>query len=178
MGVSTKPAESATDALIDIQSDRAKPLSLGKRLRELLLHVPPEHLVGLGRISVVDRFSERGHADALGIYRRAFQRDRAVIELSAPNIFKDTPRLITLFPAWVRFNLAMVLYHEIGHHYEARLMHGVSKRDRENVADRYRAKMLAKSLLHWRWLVRIIYPIVMPILRLQVRRLEGQEKRR
>jgi len=59
-------------------------------------------------------------------------------------------RLFESFPAGVRFNLAKVLYHEIGHHYEARLMHGVSKRDRENVADRYRTKMLAKSLLHWR----------------------------
>ena len=161
---------------IDIHSDRAVSLGLEKHLRELLKHVPPEHLIGLERITVIDSMS-RKNRNARGTYQPAYDNRRATIQISVDNIFGGLPRWLLFVPAVVQFTLAQTLFHEIGHHHEARLLHGTSKADRERAAERYKSKMVVWAFRRWRPFTVFFAPIIRPALwvgRWALRRVEPE----
>jgi hypothetical protein len=136
---------------------------LEKHLRVLLNHVPPDHLIGLERITVVDRMNRRTR-DARGYYQRAYDNHGALIVLSV-SMFDGMPGLLRFLPVAVQFHLAMTLYHEIGHHHATRHSHGVSKTEQEDAAERYKDKMMVWAFRRWRPLVSFFAPILRPTLR-------------
>jgi hypothetical protein len=153
-----------TSVSIEIHSDKARELRLEKHLRALLKHVPPEHLIGLQLITVVDEMNRRSK-NALGFYRQAVDNQGATIVLSVVNIFGGLPRPFLFFPAVVQFHLATTLYHEIGHHHATRHSHGVSRTEQEGAAERYQKKMMVWAFRRWRPFVVAFAPILRPTLR-------------
>jgi hypothetical protein len=57
--------------------------------------------------------------------------------------------MLRYFPVHGKVYLAVVLYHEIGHHYR-RFTHGISAKDNEKFADEYRDKIFLKDFYYLR----------------------------
>lgn len=111
-------------------------------------------------IVLVDEATDGRHPKAAGLYLPASGQRRATIELALNAIYGDTPRALFFLPFVPAFMLASVLYHEIGHHYQQRLTHGVGHKDREVFADRYKKEMLKKSFFWWRIALLPLKPVV------------------
>ena len=110
----------------------------------MLKHVPNRDLVHLSHILVTD-LPERKWSrlkGALGAYFRKWNKQPARIEIYLKNIFGNSSLdyIKYCFPI-AEFELAHVLYHEIGHHVEKTRSHGINKKTKELHADRYAEKL-------------------------------------
>ncbi|MCC6488041.1 MAG: hypothetical protein IT364_11130 [Candidatus Hydrogenedentes bacterium] len=143
---------------------------------DLLKCVPKRYLAGLDRVVLTDaagqprrerRRKTRSRKrrvpliEARGFYQRAWRGNRAFIQLYVDRIFHKAENRRTPYerltapmlwpiirPAFIRVNLAFVLYHEIGHHIHAEQR--PEYRERENVANTYRRRLVMRLLL-LRW---------------------------
>jgi len=153
----------------DLSSKKPVPFDCVEVVNGLLRHVPPEHLVGLGEIALVDVLSKEAREGIRGAYLAATREGAARIEISVPGIYARAPRFL-FRSCFLRYlYLADVLYHEIGHHYVKRLRHGIDRKRGEVEAERYKKAMLRKAFPVWR---RVLAPIG-PLVRWLLRRAEG-----
>lgn len=162
--------------VIERYQDFSLPFDAARLVRDLLRCVPKKDLAGLQSIVLTNeaaqsREDRRRHtharhkkyrlADCRGFYQHARREEEAYIQLHMDQIFKrkegpakNTPtfrwrlagRLIN--PFLRRARIAMVLFHEIGHHVQE-----TKQRERgepETLADRYMWKRF-KALLWRRW---------------------------
>ncbi len=136
-------------------------LNIEKNLKRYLKTVPDEHLVGLERITVIDRIEDKKNKEAGGLYRERCLLQSATIEIALDTVYKGMPKFLYYVPFISKFILAGVLYHEIGHHYQKRLSHGIRKSEQEKFAREYEIKMLKRAF--WWWLILLLpfKPLVM-----------------
>lgn len=135
------------------------PLNIEKLVINLVKKVPPEHLIGLDTISLVDKASHKENKLAGGLYWEKDGKDPSWIEIAIGEIFRGMPRLFFFLPFIPKFMLANVLFHEIGHHFQ-QFTHGVSKRQREAFADAYKKNMLKRTFWGWRFLLSPLRPFI------------------
>jgi hypothetical protein len=123
-----------------------------RMIRDLLVHVPPEHLGGISGITVSgDRPLDDGD-DVLGQYYEKYESDPAVIVLYLETMRREVPRPLLPFPITWRILLAQTLFHEIGHHYQ-RFSHGIAKQRQEEHAEAYGMRLTRKAFPGWMRLV-------------------------
>ncbi len=119
-------------------------------IKKILNPVPGKDLLQLSHISITDVPSQKDsrRTGALGVYKRKWKNYQACIEISLKNIFpgsnKNTFNKLLLLK---ELGLARVLYHEIGHHVEKTLSHGIKKTQREKFAEDYMTKLFKLFLL-------------------------------
>ena len=119
-------------------------------IKKILNPVPGKDLLQLSHISITDIPSEKSsrRTGALGTYKRKWKNRQACIEICLKNIYpgssKETFHQLLLLK---ELGLARVLYHEIGHHVEKTLSHGIKKKQRERFAEDYMAKLFKLFLL-------------------------------
>jgi len=136
------------------------PFNIESAVRTLLLEVPPQHLLGLDAIIIVDRVRDKKNRQAGGIYRPKERRHQpAVIEIAVSAIYGGMPRIFFFLPFIAKFMLANVLFHEIGHHYQ-RFTHGVTKAAREDFAEMYKRQKLGKAFFWWQLLLSPLTPLI------------------
>ena len=125
------------------------PLNFERIVVELLKVVPNEHLLGLGSISIIDKFTLKKDKGAWGIYRPKYGLGKARIEIAVEYLynFKKT-YMLRYFPVPGKVYLAGVLFHEIGHHYK-NFTHGVSEKDDEKFAEQYANEMFLKAFYYF-----------------------------
>jgi hypothetical protein len=114
------------------------PVDLAEEARVLLRRLPPEHLIGISRITVSGTrpLDEVAGADVLGQYFEAYDGEPAFIMIYPEEMSREVPLLLRPFAVVWRVLLAETLYHEIGHHYQ-RFTHGIRKPAQENHAETY-----------------------------------------
>ena len=117
---------------------RRYPIDFPSAVRELLRRLPPEHLVGISRITIsggppLDE--DRGN-EVLGQYFEAYDGEPAFILLYPEEMAKEVPFFLRPFPLVWRVLLAETLFHEVGHHYQ-RFTHGIRKPAQEGHAEGY-----------------------------------------
>lgn len=139
---------------IEVQLQKQIGLNVENILTKYLQMIPQEHLIGLERIIVVDRIGGKKNNETGGIYREKNQNTPATIEIALQNVYKEMPKVLYRMPFIPKFMLVNVLYHELGHHYQKRLSHGVRKFEQETFADQYSTKMLKKAF--WWWLILLL----------------------
>jgi len=127
------------------------PLSVESLIQELLRKVPQEHIVGLDTIVLVDQVThkESRRGGVRGLYWQKRAQRSATIELAPGLIYCGMPRIFFYLPFVAKIALANVLYHEIGHHYQQRLAHGVTKGGSQNFAEKYKKQMFRKVFFWW-----------------------------
>lgn len=145
-------------------------------LKRYLKIVPDEHLVGLECITVIDRIADKKNKEVGGLYRERYRLQSATIEIALDTVYKGMPKFLYYVPFISKFILAGVLYHEIGHHYQKRLSHGIRKSEQESFAREYEIKMLKRAF--WWWLILLLpfKPLVM-FLRKRVKTSQERTKR-
>lgn len=117
-------------------------------VRDLLRHVPPEHLAGIAGITVSgDRPLDDGD-DVLGQYYEKYEQDPAVIVLYLETMRHEVPRWLQPFPITWRLLIAQTLFHEIGHHYQ-RFSHGIAKQRQEEHAEAYGLRLTRRAFPGW-----------------------------
>ena len=131
-----------------------------RKINKLLRIIPQEHMVGLEKIILVDEITDKREADIGGIYTKNNINHLGIIKLSMNVIFKGMPKILFFFPFIPDFSLADVLYHEIGHHYQKSLTHGIKKKSQEPFAEKYKKDMLKKSFWGWRFFLKPLAPFV------------------
>jgi hypothetical protein len=94
-----------------------------------------------------------------GLYWHKKGRELARIEIALSAIYKGVPKIIFFFPFVAKFMLANVLFHEIGHHYQ-QYVHGITKKDEEYFAEKYKKQMLKQTFSSWRFLLLPLSPLV------------------
>ena len=125
------------------------PLNFERIVVELLKVVPNEHLLGLGSISIIDKFTLKKDKGTLGKYWQKYGLEKARIEIAVEYLYNlKKPYMLRYFPVPGKIYLSAVLYHEIGHHY-VHFTHGVSEKDDEKFADQYRDKMFRKAFYYF-----------------------------
>lgn len=144
---------------IEKRYDAQIPVDIEKMVRNLISKVPKEHLVGLGKIVILDNVTHKRDRYSGAIYWPKTARDPAEIEIAVSVIFRGMPRVVYYFPFISKFMLADALYHEIGHHRQY-FTHGVSKKEQEICADNYKRQILNK--VFWGWLF-LLLPLVLLI---------------
>lgn len=122
---------------------------LARRVKTLIRIVPKEHLMGLDQIVLVDVISSKKSKNMGGLYRKKQDREPCSIELSVDSIYRGMPKLLHAVPFAASFVLASTLYHEIGHHYQTRLTHGIGRRESEDFAEKYSKEMMKKRFRWW-----------------------------
>ena len=126
------------------------PLNFERIVVGLLKVVPNEHLLGLGSISIIDKFTVKKDKGAWGIYRQKYGLEKARIEIAVEYLYNfKKPYMLRYFPVPGKVYLAGVLYHEIGHHY-VHFTHGISEKDEEKFADQYAKEMCLKAFCYVR----------------------------
>lgn len=132
-----------------------------KKITRLLEFIPPEHLVGLDRIVILDeaRSADKKKKPVRGQYVPKKGREPAYIEIAIRNVFKGMPKVFFILPFMTNFMFANVLYHEIGHHY-ARLTHGITTQKQEMFANKYKATLLIKAFKFWGILLLPFRPLI------------------
>jgi hypothetical protein len=130
-------------------------LDIEKLLGSYLKQIPVGHLVGLERIVVVDEIAHIKNTKARGLYHKKDHHEPATIEIALDSVYKGMPKIIYYIPFIPKFLLANTLYHEIGHHYQTRLTHGIRKTEQEAFAETYTKKMLKTTF--WWWLI-LLFP--------------------
>ena len=131
--------------------------NIQKAVTKLLRIVPKEHLMGIDKIVIAGQMKKR---EVSGTYRKGGGSEATVIEISFKSVYKKMPKFLFRFPFIPKFMLADALYHEIGHHFERNLSHGIKKREREKYADDYGKKMLKKAFFGWLILLYPLKPLV------------------
>ena len=138
-------------------------LDLAPTIEMLLCYVPAENLVGLKYIELTNsdctRHMRRGKTwsrgkkvrlvDCLGFYYGDH------ITILADNMIRWIPSSAHRWSLMKGFTVAWVLYHEIGHHIH--LAQRPEYREKEDVADHYRDKLLRKYMrTRYRYTWRLI----------------------
>ena len=134
--------------------------NIEKKIMNLVKAVPQSHLIGLEKIIIVKSFHVKKLKDVAAIYNRRSDYIPANIEISFESVFLGMHRIFLLFPFVVKFTLASVLYHKIGHHYHHSFQHGVKKKKSEVFADNYKKEMLKKVFWWWAIILRPVAPII------------------
>jgi hypothetical protein len=136
------------------------PIDISCMVQNLLKKIPHEHLIGLGAIILMDELTnnKRSHG-AAGLYWRKNGREEARIEIALSAIYKGMPKTFFYFPFVAKFMLASVLFHELGHHYQQHV-HGITKKDEESFAEKYKKQMLKQAFSSWRFLLLPFSPLV------------------
>ena len=135
------------------------PLDVEALVRKLLHKIPSDHLLGLGSIILVDQVTHKRDQKSGGLYWQRKGNELAKIEIGIATIYKGMPRFIFFLPFITKFMLANVLYHEIGHHSQY-LTHGITKKEGENFAEKFKKEMLKKTFFLWRLFLLPISPLV------------------
>lgn len=135
-------------------------LLLKRRVVKLLRVVPKEHLLGLEKIVLAESILLKKSKDLGGLYNKKKDREPCSIELSVNSLFRGMPKILHLLPFVSTFVLATALYHEIGHHYHTKFTHGISKREREDFANRYSKEMMKKRFRWWLFFLSPFSPII------------------
>jgi hypothetical protein len=161
--------------IIEAYRGYVPPPNVVKVVRRLLEVVPEKYCRGLDCI-VLDNFAglsrhqrmgshispkrKLAKSSALGFYRQEWKGTPASIVLHVDTILQSAKQ--SKLPLWLPiardFWFGAVLYHELGHH-----IHQVMKpefREREDVADSWRGKLLGNWLRKRYWYA---LPIVIPI---------------
>jgi hypothetical protein len=123
--------------------------NVGRKIRSLLRVVPNEHLVGLDKIIIVDEIKDKKRKRIGGLYHPRHDKQPCTIEIGFNSIYGGMPKVFFFLPLAAKFTLADTLYHEIGHHYHHKFVHGITKKRREDFADDYSKKMLKKAFFWW-----------------------------
>jgi hypothetical protein len=142
------------------------PFDVGGYIRKLLRHVPPEHLLGLEEILIVDEVAHRQlrRTGASGLYHPRQDANPARIELGLSTVYHDMPRILLFVPFIKKFLLANALYHEIGHHYE-HITHQQPKERKEDFASKYSTRMLTRAFYWWFLIFVPLRPVIKAMLR-------------
>lgn len=137
------------------------PFNIEKLIKRLLGYIPPEHLIGLNKIVILDDVTHGplNKKGAMGIYRHKEVQQPATIEIAVSVIYRGMPRVLFYMPFVAKFMLANTLYHEIGHHYQ-QFTHGVKKQAWEDFADNYRKEMIRKAFKGWLFLFKPFTPLI------------------
>jgi hypothetical protein len=146
---------------VKIQIDYKGPtyfMNIERILKRLFKAVPPEHIIGLEKIVVIDKFSG-GNANARGLYYAKDSKEQARIHIAFQTVFKGLPRFVGLLPLVSKILLGHVLYHEIGHHYHYTLKAGITKSKREKFSDDYAKKISRIKFRYWRFFFWWLAPI-------------------
>jgi len=151
------------------------PWNIERRIQRLLRAVPQEHLIGLETIRLVDRVTDKQHPDAAGLYRRELDRPSGIIEIAVGRGGERIPRLLFFLPLIGQFILARILYHEVGHHYQYRLTHGVKREKAEPLVEQYKRRMLRRAFSGWRLVLAPLAPLS-PLIRRLGHALEKRQK--
>lgn len=131
-----------------------------KEVNKLLSFIPPEHLMGLERIVLLDEiWANKGHRLA-GTYKMKQGLQGPAIEISINSTFRGMPHIFFCLPFVARFTLADILYHEIGHHYHSAHTHGVNKKRKEQFAEDYGKIMLRRAVFFWTFFLRPLSPVL------------------
>ncbi len=107
-------------------------------------------------------------ADSMASYQHAWKGQQAWIRVLVDNVLADIPRWALRLPAVPTVCLAMVLYHEVGHH-----IHATSRpehREREDVADQWSKRLTRRLVLQRYWYLAPPLALLIPPLRWLVRR--------
>jgi hypothetical protein len=118
--------------------DRTYPVDLADTVRVLLRRLPPEHVMGLARITISGGapLDEAAGSDVLGQYFEAYEGEPAFIMLYPEEMAKEVPCFVRRVPLVWRVLVAETLFHEVGHHYQ-RFTHGIRKPAQEDHAENY-----------------------------------------
>jgi hypothetical protein len=119
--------------------------------RNLLKVIPKSHTIGLNKILITDEFNSKNKKN-IGLYWRKSKWRASSIEISYLAVYEEKP-LRMFIPCFGKGALALVLYHEIGHHYHHRLRHGINKEKREDFADKYEKHFTQRAFRKWRWIL-------------------------
>ena len=135
------------------------PIDAENVIRTLISKIPPEHLIGLGTIMVLDEVTHKGNRQSGGVYWEKDGDQPSRIEIGLNSIYAGMPRIVFFCPFVAKFMLANVLYHEIGHHYQ-RFTHGITKNKQEQFAEKYKRQMLKKAFLWWSLFFAPLSPLI------------------
>jgi len=131
-----------------------------KRVKALLKFVPPQDLIGINKIELINKFENKTYTNSGGIYSPGKNNDAKII-LAIGTIYNGMPTFLHLIPFIPSFLLAMVLYHEIGHHYKNKLMHSTGIKGSEYHAEQYSDKILREKYKFFLLAIKPIYPFIM-----------------
>lgn len=138
------------------------PSLIRSRIRSLLTKISPEDLEGLEKVVVTQARGVKKRMRSGGEYSRA----ERTITLYINQILSGKYYLI-LFPFLGTLTLAMILYHEIGHHVIAK-RHSISKKEHEKYANYYARKSMQELFP----LMRIVLSPLKPIVAYAVKRIK------
>ncbi len=134
--------------------DRTYPVDFEDTVRALLRRLPPEHVLGLGRITISGGrpLDEAADSEILGQYFEAYDGEPAFIMIYPEEMAKEVPFFVRRIPLVWRVLVAETLFHEVGHHYQ-RFTHGIRKPAQEDHAENY-------GLLHAKAAFPFVYRVV------------------
>jgi hypothetical protein len=163
-----EPAESGPRIIKAFQG-YTPPFNATKAIRRMLKVVPPKFLWGLhtvvltnvGALSRNEREQKgrtRINGEALGYYNQEWNGQPARITILVDNIQKESSRRWLRLGFFRGMELSKVFFHELGHHIHR--VHRPKYEEREQVAEKYRAKLSAKYMSSRYW---YFPPVAVPI---------------
>lgn len=156
-------------------------------VNRLVSSIPSEYLVGLSSIVLTnaaavpsDRTWRLGGQkwrprESYSVYHRATRDAAPWIELIIDNLFAEWPPLLLRFKVVQDLVIGSTLYHEVGHHVDARIG---GRRERESGADEWSRKL---SRIHFRRKYWYLAPAILParsLVRLLIRLRDAIRRRR
>jgi hypothetical protein len=163
----------------EVYRDFIAPSWVSMTISRLINGIPAKHLNGLKTILLTNcdglnrsqrrrktkyRKNKVATHDCLGLYRQEWQGQPARIELFVDNILHEFPALIQRIHFFQDLIIAGVLYHEVGHH-----IHKTNEpeyREREDVADSWRKKLIGIYFRKRYWYLRPLTVILKPLVSL------------
>jgi hypothetical protein len=160
------------DAMVSVKEDfraYAPPSWVAPTVRRLLDSLPSEHLIGLSSVVLTEsgmtgrakirRRAGRKHSpsERLGFYRPTWRGELPCIYLVVDNIVAQNPLPLQIARD---FALAKVLFHEVGHHLNAKA--GLISRTEESSAEAWSRKLWP---IHFQRRYRFVKPLS-PLLKL------------
>jgi hypothetical protein len=161
----------------------APPSSVAPILKRLLDSLPPEHLIGLSSVVLTEsgmterqsirRRSGRKYTpkERLGFYRPTWRGEPPCIYLIVDNILAQQPLRFQVAREHV---VAEVLFHEIGHHLNAKV--GLISRNEEASAEAWSRKLWRGHVKKRYWFLKPLSPFFKILLR--ARKARGTHPRR
>ena len=111
-----------------------------KYIQLILAALPPNDLIGINEIRIVEKFSNsKNPENTLACYRLGSNPRDAAIEIHLPRFMehKVVKCVFESHPEIAAYILSITLCHEIGHHAHRSWRHGVKKPNEEQFADNY-----------------------------------------
>jgi hypothetical protein len=171
----TKVSGETSPTIVESYRDYSPPPTFRRLVEDLLKAVPPRYLVGLKTIILTNHAAgtraQKRHkvwsrnrkirlTDALGYYSAATRSSQATIVLHVDRILKGMRPWELRAPLLCYMPIAIVLYHEIGHHIHAE--HKPVHEGKENVAEDWSNKLGGPFYRqHYWYLMPVFYPIVL-----------------